>query len=239
MVYITWLANQLRADGYIPVIETSGWKTRTRPGSYNPVAVLLHHTGATTSYSNPAPSVGVVINGRSDLPGPLCAVHVDYRGNCRVIAAGRTNNAGTALASGPVPGGDGNTMYVGIEMDYNGTQLPANDQYANTVNAAAAILFRLGKPASWTRGHKETSTTGKWDPGAGPTMAEYRSMIKAWGEHRWGPGFSSARAAQASTFSEKSLPMTLDELRQEILINGAANMDAINAELDRAWAKTS
>lgn len=207
MATITWLADKLRADGYIPVVEQSGWKTRTRPGSYNPVGVLLHHTGATSSRSNPAPSLSVVINGRSDLPGPLCAVLVDYLGKCRVIAAGRTNNAGTARASGPVPAGDGNTMYVGIEIDYNGTQLPANDQYANTVNATAAILHRLGKPASWARCHKETSTTGKWDPGAGPTPSEYRSMIKAWGEHRWGTGFSSASAqGAAAPISAKTCP---------------------------------
>lgn len=32
--------------------------------------------------------------------------------------------------------------------------------------------------------------------------------------------------------------MTLDELRTEILTNGAANMGAINAELDLARART-
>lgn len=221
---IPWLASQLRADGYISVSETSGWASRYRPGKFTPVGVLLHHTGATASTANPAPSLNTVINGRPDLTGPLCHVLVDYRGVCRVIAGGRANHAGTAKASGPVPAGDGNTMYVGIEIDYNGTQKPHVDQHASTVNAAAAILQRLGKSAQSCRCHKETSTSGKWDPGAGFTPTQWRSMVAAWKKHRWGSALAGEDAMIADALADPATRAVLDRLRDEILIGGADNL---------------
>jgi len=65
----------------------------------------------------------------------------------------------------PNPGGDGNTTYVGFEWDYAGTQPPSREQYAAAVRANAAVLQRLRRGADAARGHKETSVTGKWDPG--------------------------------------------------------------------------
>lgn len=212
---ITWLADQLRKDGYIPVLESTGWKSRTRPGSFVPVGVLFHHTGAFASRSNPAPSLHTVINGRSDLPGPLCHVLVGFDGSCRVIAAGRANHAGTARASGPIGPGDGNAKYVGIEIDYSGYQAPSKVQYANAVNVAAAILARLGKSSNHCRCHLETSTTGKWDPGSTWTPAEWRSMVNAWMKHRWGTASSTSRVTGA---------VGLDDLRDRILATGPADL---------------
>lgn len=216
---ITWLANRLRADGGLKVVEHSGWRTRARPGSFNPGGVLLHHTGATASNANPAPSLRTVINGRSDLPGPLCHVLVDYKGVCHVIAAGRANHAGQAKASGPVPGGDGNALYVGIEIDYSGYQNPSNVQYANVVNVAAAVLSKFGKSARWSRCHLETSVTGKWDPGHTWTPDQWRSMVKAWMAHRWGS------ASRASLDFPSGLPVELESLRRDILAHGPAFLE--------------
>jgi hypothetical protein len=183
---IPWLADRLREDGYLAVEESPGWRKRKRPGDFTPVGVLLHHTGSTASTKHPAPSLTTVIEGRSDLHGPLCHVLVDYRGVCHVIAAGRANHAGTARASGKVPAGDGNALYVGIEIDYSGKQKPSNVQYASAVNAAAAILSKLGRPANNCRCHLETSTEGKWDPGGTYTPDQWRTMVSAWMKHRWG-----------------------------------------------------
>src|SRR5215471_5383743 len=121
-VWLDWLADALRAEG-VTVSEQSGWKSRGRPsstGAFQPSGVLWHHTGTRSSTSNPAPTLNTLINGRSDLPGPLCHVSPGYDGVARVIAAGRANHAGTAVASGPMPGGDGNALYVGLEIDYDG-----------------------------------------------------------------------------------------------------------------------
>ncbi|MER7457580.1 N-acetylmuramoyl-L-alanine amidase [Micromonospora sp. NPDC126480] len=164
MATIPWLVDVLRGAG-VQVVTHGDWLNRMRPGSFSPIGVLWHHTAATSSASNPHPALNVCINGRSDLPGPLCQALVDYHGVFHVISAGRCNHAGTARASGPIPAGDGNTMLIGWEIDYNGvSQQMTSAQYNASVAATAAVLKRLGKDSSYARGHRETSTTGKIDP---------------------------------------------------------------------------
>ena len=101
---LVWLADVLRAAG-LAVVETSGWKERTASGVQPAAAVgvLEHHTATPASYENPAPSVQLCIDGRSDLEGPLCHAVVGFDGVVHVIAAGRANHAGEAKASGPNP----------------------------------------------------------------------------------------------------------------------------------------
>lgn len=165
MATIPWLADVLRAGG-VQVVEEGNWRNRMVSGSFNPIGVLWHHTAAsTTSPSNPHPALNVVINGRPDLQGPLAQALVDYHGVFHVISAGRCNHAGAARASGPIPAGDGNTMLIGWEIDYNGvSQQMSPAQYSASVKATVAVLRQLGRNASYARGHKETSTTGKIDP---------------------------------------------------------------------------
>ncbi|WP_020519630.1 golvesin C-terminal-like domain-containing protein [Catelliglobosispora koreensis] len=164
MATIPWLADVLRAAG-VTVVEHGDWRNRMRPGSFDPIGVLWHHTAATSSASNPHPALNICINGRPDLAGPLCQALVDYHGVFHVISAGRCNHAGQARASGPIPAGDGNTMLIGWEIDYNGVnQQMTAAQYNASVKATVAVLQRLGRDASYVRGHRETSTTGKIDP---------------------------------------------------------------------------
>ncbi|MER5388384.1 N-acetylmuramoyl-L-alanine amidase [Saccharopolyspora sp. NPDC002686] len=163
---LVWLADVLRAVG-LPVVETDGWKTRTAGGAQpRPVGVLEHHTATPASYARPAPTVQMCIDGRPDLDGPLCHGVIGYDGTVHVIAAGRANHAGKARASGPNPAGDGNTLYVGFEWDYQGVnQGPSPEQYDAAVRATRAVLAKLGRPPEAARGHCETSVTGKIDPG--------------------------------------------------------------------------
>ncbi|MFI0469307.1 N-acetylmuramoyl-L-alanine amidase [Saccharopolyspora sp. 5N102] len=163
---LVWLADVLRAAG-LRVVETPGWRERTARGTQpRPVGVLEHHTATPASYARPAPTVQMCIDGRPDLDGPLCHAVIAYDGTVHLIAAGRANHAGKARASGPNPAGDGNTLYVGFEWDYHGVnQGPSSEQYAAAVKATRAVLDRLGRPADAARGHRETSVTGKIDPG--------------------------------------------------------------------------
>ena len=163
---LVWLGDVLRSAG-LNVVETPGWKTRTASGPQPlPVGVLEHHTATLTSYGRPAPTVQLCIDGRPDLDGPLCHGVIAYNGVIHLIAAGRANHAGKAKASGPNPAGDGNTLYVGFEWDYQGVkQGPSPEQYDAAVRATAAVLKRIGRPADAARGHRETSVTGKIDPG--------------------------------------------------------------------------
>lgn len=164
---LVWLADALRAAG-LTVVETDGWRERTATSGPQPapVGVLEHHTATPASYENPAPSVQLCIDGRPDLAGPLCHAVIGFDGTVHMIAAGRANHAGKAKESGPNPGGDGNTLYVGFEWDYQGVdQGPSPEQYSAAVKATRAVLAHLGRPPDAARGHKETSVTGKIDPG--------------------------------------------------------------------------
>ncbi|MBQ0900486.1 N-acetylmuramoyl-L-alanine amidase [Micromonospora sp. U21] len=164
MATIPWLVDVLRAAGVQVVVE-GDWLNRMRPGSFDPIGVLWHHTASTSSASNPHPALGICINGRPDLAGPLCQALVDYNGVFHVISAGRCNHAGVSGGSGPIPSGDGNTLMIGWEIDYNGVnQEMTAAQYNASIAATAAVLTRLGRNSSYARGHRETSTTGKIDP---------------------------------------------------------------------------
>ncbi|MGC4807897.1 N-acetylmuramoyl-L-alanine amidase [Micromonospora sp. DT233] len=164
MATVTWLADVLRAAG-VQVVEEGDWRNRMRPGDFAPIGVLWHHTASTSSASNPHPALGICINGRSDLAGPLCQALVDYHGVFHLISAGRANHAGASRGSGPIPAGDGNALMIGWEIDYNGVnQEMTTAQYNASVAATAAVLKRLGRDASHARGHRETSTSGKIDP---------------------------------------------------------------------------
>ncbi|WP_299051522.1 N-acetylmuramoyl-L-alanine amidase [uncultured Nocardioides sp.] len=166
---ISWLADVLRAAG-VQVVEEGNWLSRSAGSSFSPIGVLWHHTAAPSSASNPHPALNICINGRSDLPGPLCHALVDYHGVFHVISANRANHAGRSAGSGPIPAGDGNTLMIGWEIDYAGDggggvrQQMTTAQYNASVTATAAVLDRLGRDSSYARGHRETSTTGKIDP---------------------------------------------------------------------------
>src|SRR3954471_7339100 len=165
---LTWLADALREAGLV-VHETAGWTTRGCLGDFAPQGVLLHHTAAFATASDPHPSLDTVVAGRADRAGPLCHVLIDRNAECWVVAAGRTHHAGWAGASGPIPEGDGPALYVGIEVEYAGpsgrpTQYATSLQKANAIAAAARIVGRLGGDQRHVRAHKETSATGAVDP---------------------------------------------------------------------------
>lgn len=199
MGHVDWLYHRLRGDEFLAVDRVGAWKDRGRPGSFAPRGVLLHHTGVKSMKATPAPALHSVIHGRPDLTGPLCHVLVGRDGICRIIAAGRANHAGTAVASGPMPAGDGNTLYVGIEVDYapqaDFFQGPSAEQYQASWQAAAAIVTRLGHGARHVRYHRETSITGKWDPGRPrnadtgpfPSPRHFRDKVAWWIDNYWTP----------------------------------------------------
>ncbi|GHJ53026.1 hypothetical protein Nm8I071_23330 [Nonomuraea sp. TT08I-71] len=182
MAVIPWLADVLRAAG-VRVVEEGDWRNRSAPGSFSPIGVLWHHTAAFSSPSRPAPALSTCINGRSDLPGPLCHALVDYNGVFHLISGGRANHAGEARASGPIPAGDGNAMLIGWEIDYGGDQATdqamTSAQYNASIAATGAVLRHLGRDANHARGHRETSITGKIDPSF-IDLGIMRANVAAW-----------------------------------------------------------
>lgn len=177
---LLWLPDVLTDFG-CRVVTVDGWQTRSRPassGGFAPVGVLAHHTATTSSATRPAPTLGLLVNGRSDLPGPLCQISTGYDGVVRVVAAGRANHAGNCKAMGPIPAGDGNALYVGDEIDYNGTQKMSTAQFDAAAKAHAAILHGLKRDTRYLGRHADTSVTGKWDNG-GYTTAQMRTAAAA------------------------------------------------------------
>lgn len=180
---LTDLPTVLRKAG-LHVVEVPGWQDFSRPestGGFDPEGNLWHHTGAKDT--NPVSieddfeyAKWLAQIGRSDLPAPLCQLSVGRNGTIYVCAAGRGNHAGVAKASGPVPSGDGNELYVGWECQNNGVEGWSGPQLEAMVKGGAATSKHYGWTAAANRGHKETSVTGKWDPGK-LNMDDFREQI--------------------------------------------------------------
>jgi hypothetical protein len=142
------LATKLRAAG-LRVVEVNGWRTRGAD-TFNPRGLVWHHTaGARTGN---APSLGLCIRGRSDLPGPLCNVLIGRDATCYVVAAGRANHAG----AGGWEGLRGNSSVYGVEIENVGTA--AEPWSVPVLDAAARVAAALAPPRLCAM-HKE------WAPG--------------------------------------------------------------------------
>lgn len=175
---LDWLAGDLRAAG-IDVREIDGWQTRARPGPFDPIGVLIHHTG-TTNRTADAPSLQVCLTGRPDLAGPLTQLLVARSGDLWLIAGGRCNHAGEGALPPLVPLNTGNTKLIGLELENVGDgsePFPAR-QVEVAQTASAVILRRLEQPATRCWGHKEYAPGRKPDP-RGIDMTTFRTGVAA------------------------------------------------------------
>ncbi len=174
---LTDLADVLRAAG-LKVVEIPGWKTRGRPQTstqrFDPQGVLCHHTAGTSdsrSYVD-----WMAIEGRTDLAAPLAQLALSRTGIVYVMAAGRANHGGKSKAIAGLPAGDANELFVGIEAMNTGFEGWGPAQYAAYVKTCAALNNHYGWPAKRTLGHKETSLSGKIDPGK-MSMPDFRADV--------------------------------------------------------------
>lgn len=190
------IASLLR-DAGVDVTEVEGWRTRKRPGSWRPEFVVWHHTAGTKS-------LGVVVNGRPDLAGPLANLHVPKSGAVNLVSAGRCNHAGNGAGQALArvrknldPAGDaaqlgwldavnGNGISYGVECENLGDgRDPWPDEQLNTMALVGALLSRSHSwPASRHIAHREW-TRRKPDP-RGFSMVEFRARVR-WLLATWGP----------------------------------------------------
>ena len=106
---LTWLPKIL-LDAGLKVAEQPGWQNRGR-GDVGPIkGVICHHTAGPQTGN--MPSLGVVTNGRPDLPGPLAQLSLGRDGTFFVVAAGRCNHAGVGNWKGFT---SGNTNFIGMK----------------------------------------------------------------------------------------------------------------------------
>lgn len=256
MVMLTGLADGLRKHG-LTVIEIDGWKTRgwAGRGLYGTPKGVLHHHTATTSarrYSTGAPTLNMLIGGRSDLPGPLCNLAFGRGGEVYVVAAGWANHAGVGGPIGGVPLNAGNGWLIGIEAESSGVA-PA-DWTADQIRVwpyLASALARMYKPASPNTflqlAHYEWSSMGKIDASLLPDRIEGLRSAQAWvtatGTHAWSyanPTGKPKNTAAAQTPAEPAAPAAPNEtkdwftmatkedlravVREELKNEGAAQM---------------
>lgn len=156
MPFMTRIPSDLARYG-LKVETVPGWQTRGS-SSFNPGGVTCHWTAGPRNATG-RPSLNVVTNGRSGLPGPLCNVYLDRQGVCVVVAAGRANHAGVGGYRGLV----GNSAVYGIEAEAGGDRDWTPAQSKAYPRLVAALLSGIGRGAEWAHGHNEWAPTRKID----------------------------------------------------------------------------
>lgn len=150
-----------------------GFETRGNGTSADYEGGTPHHTASNSSAATPFPTRNILINGRTDLHGPLCNVAGPWCTEddpwLHVIAANPANHAGASggRSMGPLPVTNlFNRRVFGLEIDYPGTSPMSAGQRRAALIFTAGLTRVLRRPSTeWVRGHAETSITGKWDPG--------------------------------------------------------------------------
>jgi N-acetyl-anhydromuramyl-L-alanine amidase AmpD len=172
---LTWLPEVLLNAG-LKVAEQPGWKTRGHGDVSAIKGIICHHTaGASTGNM---PSLGVVTNGRPDLPGPLAQLCLGRDGTYFVVAAGKCSHAGRGNWQGIATG---NSSFIGIEAENTGLATDSwppiqVDAYRRGV---AAILKKIKANAIMSCGHKEYALPigRKSDPTF--DMGDFRQHVSA------------------------------------------------------------
>lgn len=192
MPYDLGIADRLRAYGLDPV-EIDGWQTRGS-SHFSPQGYCWHHTAGARSGN--APSLGVCINGRRDLPGPLCNVFQARDNTIYVVAAGRANHAGR----GGWRGLSGNSSVFGLEVENVGTSAePWREDQIHTMCLVAAALLD-GRPVELACRHGEWAPRRKVDthmPPPGPELRDRARALSSAGTPILGEPHSSVAQAQA------------------------------------------
>lgn len=172
---LTWLPAVLEKAG-LKVALVDGWSTRGRGEMGNVRGVMCHHT-ATGRLGN-MPSLKTLINGRSDLPGPLSQLGLGRDGTFYVIAAGRCNHAGVGEFQGITTG---NSSFIGIEAENSGlTSEPWPEvQLDSYRRGVAAILKQINSEVKFCIGHKEYATPKGRKPDPSFDMNEFRGDVAA------------------------------------------------------------
>lgn len=170
---LSWLPAVLGKAG-LKVALVDGWLTRGRgPMAQKIEGVICHHTAGPRNGN--MPSLGILKDGRTDLPGPLSQLGLGRDGTYYVIAAGKSNHGGM----GSWQGFSGNDKFIGIEAENTGDSIEpwSPVQYEAYVKGIAAILNYLDLPTIMCCGHKEYAHNRKIDPTF--NMDEFREQVNS------------------------------------------------------------
>lgn len=168
MGHQTGILDALKDWGLV-VVEVPGWQTRGSSG-FDPHGHVVHHDVIPPVTTCPS----IIVDGRSDLSGPLANFWLEANGRVHLVAAGRANHAG----EGNWQGLYGNSSVWGTEMNNLGTPATPwpDEQIDAMVALAAATAEYSGFEASMVCGHKEWAPTRKVDPHS-IDMAAFRIRV--------------------------------------------------------------
>lgn len=158
--------------GFVP-----GWETRGS-SAFFPAGQVNHHDAIATRWTSPP---AILIDGRSDLPGPLCNTALQSTGKVWLVAAGRANHAG----EGHWLNLDDNADVWGTEAQNAGTgQVWPDEQIDAYQRLNAAVCAYLEVDASTICRHAEWTTRkidpfGPWESGGRweHDMPAYRARV--------------------------------------------------------------
>lgn len=173
-MWLTDLPDAIAKSG-LKMVEVDGWRTRGHGPMVAVDTIVCHHTAgpATGNY----PSLGIVRDGRSDLPGPLCNVGLARDGTVYIVAAGLAYHAGVVRATNY-----GNAYSIGIEAEATGTTAWPPAQMDAYARLCAALCEHYGLEPDRVMGHKEVCAPAgrKTDPNF--DMTAFRAAVTNAGE---------------------------------------------------------
>lgn len=175
MTMLTDLADACRKSG-LTVVEVDGWRTRGHGQLRGVHTIVCHHTATPKSAAGDYPSLRIVRDGRSDLPGPLSQLGLGRSGTVYVIAAGVAWHAGATHLQR-----QDNWRSIGIEAEHDGVSSWPPVQHAAYVRLVAALVEHYEVPLSNVQGHKEVAEPSgrKVDPNF--DMTDFRRRVRRLG----------------------------------------------------------
>jgi hypothetical protein len=254
------LPEALRRFG-LTVELVPGWERRGSD-SFNPGGSVGHHTAGSSRGTRP--SLGICVNGRSDLPPPLCNTFTDRNGVAIVVASGRANHAGRGGFRGLV----GNSSVFGHEAEDEGDGLWTPAQRWAFPRVHAAHLWLIGRDASWYCSHR-TWTPRKPDPAgladvdvqreihalltgahtpvleeepvlklndAGPAVAFYQECLKAEANRPGHPLRDWGRDQPINGRYERHMELAVDQFQRGWALQRTGKIDGLTAATLAAFA---
>jgi hypothetical protein len=170
---LLWLAEDCRRAG-LKVVEVPGWETRGADFPAFPNTVVAHHTATPATARGDLPTKKILLDGRPDLPGPLCQVGLGRNGTVYVIASGKANHAG----KGAWKGTTSSAQTIGIEAEHPGPGAWPAEQYAAYVKLTAVLLRGLGQNAERACAHREWALPAGRKTDVAFDMAPFRAAVR-------------------------------------------------------------
>lgn len=170
------IGGRLKRAG-LDVHAVEGWRDSSGPGPFTPGGTVFHHTASARTGGN-VPSLGLVVQGTSEVSGPLCNILIGRNGRVILVAAGRSNHAGFGGPLRGIPKDSANMHTIGVEVENDGRGEPWTRELLRAVDTTFTVLLDfVGQGPGRHFGHKEWAPDRKIDP-AGVGMDADRRRVR-------------------------------------------------------------